>query len=261
MKSSAHRARAARVIGLAVVGCLAAAPALRAQQASDPSRAARTFELRARDGLERQFESGYRRHLDWHVTNGDPWAWYMWQVIDGPRVGTYIDGTFGHEWQAFDAPVNPAGDLADNALNIDAFATRLGIHTWRLRADLSAGEVDLEGAPFVAVSEHRLRPGDEAELVGALRRTRAGGSPRPYLVLELVSGGELPTYVIWTPVRSSVELGSLAPPIVAQAADRTRGGTAGGSSVRRELWRFRPDLSICRGAATKCHRVVADSRR
>ncbi|MBI3580037.1 MAG: hypothetical protein HY276_08785 [Ignavibacteriales bacterium] len=74
-----------------------------------------------KDGLEQQFEAGYKKHLAWHKANGDKWNWYGWYVVSGPRFGYFIDATLDRTWDDFDSPVNPSGDREDNALHTDPF--------------------------------------------------------------------------------------------------------------------------------------------
>ena len=171
---------------------------------------ARTFELRARAGMERQLDAGYRRHLDWHVTAGDRWAWYLWEVTNGARAGLHVDGTFGHAWSEFDGAVNPSGDEADNDLNVEPFAARGANHVWRLRSDLGGEVVDPEAAPRVLHTEYRVRPDGASTFEAALRRLRAPLGARAYAVHELVTGGETPTYVLWVPVTSWADAGAVA---------------------------------------------------
>jgi hypothetical protein len=68
------------------------------------------------------FEAGYTRHLEWHKANRDTWNWYGWFIVSGPRYGMFVDATFNHRWTDFDNAVNPAGDRADNELNVEPYA-------------------------------------------------------------------------------------------------------------------------------------------
>lgn len=230
---------------------------IRAQNAPGSATIARTFEIDAREGRTRQFEDGYRRHLDWHTRAGDQWAWYMWKVTNGERAGLYVDGTFGHEWADFDAAVDPPGDGADNGLNVNPFVTRGANHVWRLRPDLGGLPVDPENAPMVLRTEYRIRSGARKEFDGALRRLREVAGNREYAVLELVSGGELSTYVVWVPVGSWSEAGAFTD----RASDTMQALTALAESTRAELWNFRADMSICRSAESKCHGTVPRTER
>lgn len=69
-------------------------------------------------GQEDNFESGYKRHLQWHKTAQDPWSWYGWYFVSGERYGQFMDATFDHAWADFDKPIKPADDLADNRVNV-----------------------------------------------------------------------------------------------------------------------------------------------
>jgi hypothetical protein len=115
--------------------------------------------------------------------------------------------------------------------------------------------VDHEGAPLVLRTEYRIRRGADTALAGALRRLRAADGGRAFAVYELVSGGELPTYVVWVPAATWGEVGAAAEGM----AEITRTLAASAERVRTELWRFRPDLSRCRSAAARCHATLPPS--
>src|SRR5262245_21678170 len=89
---------------------------------SPTSPAARLVLWRIRSGQEQAFETGYRRHLEWHRAHSDRWAWHDWMLVSGERVGAFLDGTFFHPWTDFDHPVDPAGDAADNERNVEPHA-------------------------------------------------------------------------------------------------------------------------------------------
>jgi hypothetical protein len=259
--SSTIRRTRGTVLALAI-GATVSAPTgpARAQSAPAEGPIARTFELRARSGLERQLDAGYRRHLGWHAAAGDRWTWYLWEVTNGERAGLYVDGTFGHAWADFDAAVDPRGDAADNEVNVEPFAVRAANQTWRRRSDLegaaSGQAVDPESAPLVLRTEYAGQSGAESAFTAALRRFRAAAGSRRYAVYELVTGGGPPTYVLWIPVKTWADAGEVADRTA--EAGRVLAGTA--DRVRAELWRFRPDLSICHEAALHCHGTRTTSR-
>ena len=261
LPSSAARRTRGAVLAIAL-GATVSAPSssARAQSALRVGPIARTFELRARNGLERQLDDGYRRHLGWHVGAGDRWTWYLWEVTNGERAGLYVDGTFGHAWADFDTAVDPPGDAADNDVNVEPFAVRAANQTWRRRTDLEGAAggqaADLESAPLVLRTEYDVRSGGEPGFTAALRRFRAAAGSRPYAVYELVSGGEPPTYVLWVPVRTWADAGDFAD----RTAEAGRALHGSAERVRAELWRFRPDLSICRDAALHCQGTRTSSK-
>ncbi len=67
------------------------------------------------------FENGYKQHLEWHKANKDPWSWYGWYFISGPRYGWFMDATFEHAWSDYDHAVKPAEDGRDNRLHVFPF--------------------------------------------------------------------------------------------------------------------------------------------
>lgn len=75
-----------------------------------------------KEGQAQPFETGYQQHLQWHAANNDPWDWYGWYFISGPRSGQFMDATVDHSWPEFDSPLKPAEDGADNELHVYPFA-------------------------------------------------------------------------------------------------------------------------------------------
>ena len=75
-----------------------------------------------KEGKEDLFEAGYKKHLEWHRTNGDTWDWYGWFFSSGPRTGTFVDATLFRSWAELDHPVKPAEDWADNRIHTVPFA-------------------------------------------------------------------------------------------------------------------------------------------
>ncbi|HEX6535804.1 MAG TPA: hypothetical protein VF041_14495 [Gemmatimonadaceae bacterium] len=269
-------------VALLALLALSAAP-LVAQEPERPVHegAARVFAIRPHAGMERQFEDGYRRHLDWHRQAGDPWAWYLWQVTNGERAGLYVDGTFEHRWSDFDAAVDPAGDGADNDVNVEPFAARPWNAAWR-RLGATDGDFAAlaERSRYLLVVEYRLRPDSAARVFDALDRARAvhpvalssgtGDPASSPAWFALASGGEGPALVLVAPLPRWSGMSPLAPdPLLValealeparrdgDASRLYRAITSAATSVRSEIWRFRPDLSVCRDAATHCHATVA----
>ena len=168
--------------------------------------AARMVTLKPKDGMQRQFEEGYKRHLEWHRQNKDKWTWYGWQVIAGDRLGYFVDGTFGHRWEEFDAAVAPAGDAADNALNVSPYADFLSLSHYLLRPEISRGNLLEDRAPsaLIELLYYRLYPGKETEFESVLQKVHEAygkeKQPRRYTWYKLVSGGEQPTYLLMLPL-------------------------------------------------------------
>jgi hypothetical protein len=166
----------------------------------DRGDAAFLFAYSARRGMEREFEQGYARHLEWHAGNRDSLAWHAWTIVDGPRLGTFVDGAFGIPFRAFDDRVDPRGDQLDAARNVTSFADPVTREAYRLRRDLSTSAPRLEAArpaPLQRVIRISLHPGAHAAFELAVRSLAVRIRPRlDYSIYESVSGNEHPAYVM-----------------------------------------------------------------
>lgn len=233
-----------RPITLAMV--LGAAPLVAQQSPTDG--AARFYAYRITPALDQQFVEGYQRHLQWHADAHDTFVWYEWQLTNGDRSGWYVDATMGHQWSDFDHPVDPSGDGANWALNVaPSVITSPWNAAWQRvpgvgGADANVEQV-IEHAPTMLVYEYQVRPDAAARFVAAASKVH---TPQPFVLFALVSGGEGPLYRLMMPLPSWATLRELqgGDPLGTAAADVT--------SMRTEIWHFRPDLSRCRWAATKC---------
>ena len=209
--------------------------------------AAFLFAYRAKPDMDAAFAAGYRRHLDWHAAHGDSLAWLAWTVVDGPAAGTFVDGTFGIVFKAFDDRVDPRGDGEDAVRNVTAFAVPTGRETLRLRRELSSATRLESGRAGRMQKVVRLlaRPGTQAEIDRALLAVRSGGGKMlDYAVYERVSGGEQPAYVVvvqldaWADFES--ERSDPASSIIRALGTRL-------VRAESEIWAYRPELTYLPG--------------
>ncbi len=187
---------------------------------------ARITVIAPREGLARQFEEGYKRHLDWHRDAGDSWTWYGWTVATGERLGWFIDGTFDRAAEDFDAAVKPAEDVADNEKNVVPFGRFVSSSFYQLRADLSRLPTDRLGAPFATFTMVHVRPEKQAAFEKAL-------ASRELLVFEQLAGGPHPSYLLIAPAD---KLSQVILSRILAAGDPYESATS-------EMVRFRRDLT------------------
>jgi len=225
------------VLGIALVS----GPGLLAAQ-TGPGPFARIVLLRAREGMSAQFEAGYRRHLEWHRSNRDPWSWYGWSVVFGERVDWFMDGTFGHSAGSLDSAVAPAADGRDADTNVASYADFMSNGIYEFLPDVSNGSPEPPPSPLLELATYDLEPGAGPAFEQRLRTRKGDGSESHWF--RLVAGGSIPRYLCLRPrqnlavVASRVSLEALPP-----------AGVAGVVRVTVEVLRFRPDLSLGVGAA------------
>ena len=207
--------------------------------------AAFLFAYRAKPDMDAAFAQGYRRHLDWHAQRNDSLPWLAWTVIDGPGLGTFVDGTFGIPFKAFDDRVDQRGDADDAARNVNAYATAVYRQVHRLRRDLGSSarlETRRPGA-MQKVVRVAVPPGSERafeDAVKSIALRKDGHRQLDFSVYEQLSGGDAPAYVIIVQLAAWAELEDAD-------ADVTRAiFRAAGSAITRaeaEVWLYRPDLT------------------
>lgn len=218
--------------------------------------AAFLFAYLPKSGQEALFDAGYRRHLSWHGGKGDPLPWYAWYVTTGERTGTFIDGTFGISFSAFDQRVEPKADGADFAQNVAPFATPSWRAVYRLRPELSTGQPLEKKAPtpLVEVTHVAIEPGFQRqfeELLAAVRSDLARAKPAVVLTAyELISGGEQPSYMVMVARSGWASYDTLAPTAdLISRSPRATNAIDGGrrpmiKRISTETWSYRSDLSL-----------------
>ena len=220
--------------------------------------AAFLFAYRPKAGQTPAFDAGYRKHLEWHRSNGDPLPWYGWYVVTGPRTGTFVDGCFGITFAAFDARIAPAEDGADAARNVTPYADTVNRRILR-RLPLPGTATRLEErkpSGLVEVLLVELRPGRSrlfesglAQLAAALANDDAAPE---FTVYRQLSGGAEPAYLVMFPRDGNAYFERHTPSLDGLLAALAEGSLVEGlsamlaASVAKteiEAWAYRADLS------------------
>lgn len=213
--------------------------------ASEPSgNAARVVAWQPKEGMTREFELGYQRHLEWHRAQNDPWTWHGWSIVSGPRTGYFVDGTFFHRWTDFDVPVAPREDAADNATNVVPYATLHSVAAYETVPSLSRFEPSQLTAPLLMFTYIEVAPGRGEEFEAALAaRARDASSTTSFAFLRPAVGSH--EYLLLQPAQLQSELAAHAAFVdrVLASVVRKEGGRPIVKRLRSETGRYRPDLS------------------
>lgn len=177
---------------------------------SQNGNAARVVLIKPKEDRNRDFELGYKRHLEWHKQNKDAWVWYGWQIVAGENFGWFMDGTFGHKWEDFDGPVLPAADAADNNINVTPYANFVSNSYMVLLDELSNCSFLETKQPSVLIEFHRfeIKPGFEKEfeqIVSECHKIFEKQSRR-HTVYKMINGGNVPQYIMMFPMDKVSEL-------------------------------------------------------
>lgn len=168
-----------------------------ASQEDQKNSFARIVVIEPHEGKRAEFEAGYKRHLEWHKANNDPWTWHGWSFVFGGRPGLFMDGTFGHAAADFDQAVAPGADAADNAKNVNPYADFVS-HAVYERVELySRGQLLPDPSPFLEMTTFDLYPGAEPEFERLVLHESKRASEGIFSWYRLVTGGPQPRYLLF----------------------------------------------------------------
>jgi hypothetical protein len=167
---------------------------------------AQIYYITPKDGHGYDLEEGMKRHMAVVGEMGNPSPWMVWEVMTGDDMGSYVVGTFGHEWADFDMqPDNPMQAQMSFMRNVQPHVAEATGGFWTFREDLSPGSTD-GGEPdrFLQVYHYMPKMGGmmavEAGFTQVKEAAEAAGWPHAnWMVYQLLNGGQLPHYAIVLP--------------------------------------------------------------
>jgi hypothetical protein len=219
---------------------------------------------RIKPGMTQQYEAGRKKHMAWHKSQNDAWSWYVWEVLTGDGTGSYVVGTFQHNWKDLDAREKfNAGDTLDANASMGASLASEAMSYYVYRADLSLAPEAATPAPLISVTHFMVNQegvNDFVEAVkkigDAIKKTNypLAGPSRWY---QLVNGGETPHFVL---VGDRANWAAFQPPTMKSLdtmVEEAYGKEAGDAilatlrkavrSTYTETLQYRPDLSYVSG--------------
>ena len=252
--------RATRALFGTVFALAMALPAM----AQQPGNLVEIHINRVKPGMTEQYETGRKKHMAWHKGQNDAWSWYTWQVVTGEATGSYVVGTFGHNWKDLDGREKfTEADGADAQANMGSSLAGEEEIFYIYRDDLSLSPQSSTPTPLISVVHFMLNPDGTNDFVAAVKQVNEGikktnwalsGASRWY---QLASGGRSPHFVL---VGDRANWGSFQPPtdksldsMMEEAYGKQQGDAILSSlrkaihSVYTETLQYRPDLSYVAG--------------
>ena len=197
---------------------------------------------RAIKGSESKFEQGYRQHLQWHKINNEPWDWYGWYIISGPRTGQFIDATFNHPWNDFDQAIKPQEDLADNRANVFPYGDLMESYKIAIRPEYSTYSETKFNTRLVRVVSLDANNLIYADMV--LRKLKAELEKLKISVFKVVDGSTLNRYYLFHLCNSNRELGESSNLFEIISKIQTDLKVVAFSEAKSETLLFRSDMSL-----------------
>jgi hypothetical protein len=204
--------------------------------AQQPATGAVLVLYQPKPGLDRDFELGDQRHLEWHRSVNDRWLWPGWTIADGERRGFFLDATFFHPWTDFDHPLRPDEDEANWAINVAPYADVRSVMRYDVIPTLTTLSAAQLSAPYMTLAFITIHPGMETKfevaVSAALHLARV-----PIMVMRPITGAN--EYIMMIPAQDIAAF----PTNAAQIESAMQSVAPFVERTRTETWRYRPELS------------------
>ncbi|MBV9087892.1 MAG: hypothetical protein JOY79_10440 [Acidobacteriaceae bacterium] len=158
---------------------------------------------RIKPGMTAQYEAARKKHMGWHRSQNDAWSWLVYEILTGDHTGSYVVGTFGHNWKDLDAREKfNESDSADAIASMGPYMAGEETSYSLLRPDLSLAPTPSgPPAPLVTVTHFLLNPDGRNDFMAAVKQVNAGITKSNFPVVpsrwfELVNGGHSPHFVL-----------------------------------------------------------------
>jgi hypothetical protein len=206
---------------------------------------ARIILVRPKRGLEKDFEAGYKRHLEWRRGKNDAWRWHGFFFAQGSRAGSYLFGTFQHDWTDFDQALAANEEASDFTLNVVPYTESFTISQINRLREFSSPEEVPGQSYLIEIVSYELRPGAERTFESMVGSAISGWKQRhpniPFAWYKTINGGIQPYYIFmrtlnrWSDLRESE-------PFFTESRDTTLKEII--KTIESGVLRFRSDLSL-----------------
>lgn len=168
-------------------------------------------------GQTQQYEAGRKKHMQFHRAQKDTWTWHTFAVETGDNTGMYVTSSCGHAWKDVDEWEARMGkaDTADGAMNLSPYVQggRNGFYVYR--SDMSLAPANDAPAPITAVTVYDLHPGTVPDFIAAVKKIndalgKQAEWPKTSGWLQLINGGEGPTFVLLNAKKNWAEFAPLS---------------------------------------------------
>lgn len=238
-----------------VVAALALAPVVAAAQQPPADTVAQVNRQHVTSPA--QYEAARKKHMAWHKSQGDKWAWNVYEITTGPDTGAYLISTIGHTWADIEAWQGKLGTAdTDNAQQtMGGTIAKTETAYWStVNAISRLPQGSTAPAPFLHVTLFELKGGQDFAMMAAIGKIKAALEaakfPTSAIWYRQVSGGPISNYAVVVPLPNMSALGgpTVAATLVSQLGEQKATALLNEffmtvASTRTELLQHRPDLS------------------
>jgi hypothetical protein len=155
-----------------------------------------------KNGMVKQYEDGRKAKLEWHKQQKDKDSLYVFEVLTGPNMGSYVVGRFGMHWADLDKPsVSDAADLEQYRKSIAPYVEKLTAAYYEYLPKWSNPATD-SNAKYNEIVTFHIRYGKGDDFRSAVAKVHEANEklkvPTHYYWYRLVNGGPGGTWVLST---------------------------------------------------------------
>lgn len=173
-------------------------------QDEDPGLISKVFRITVDPGDALHFETAFREHLKLGVKNNEPWAWYTWQMVNGPDLGQYVVRSHGHRWRDFDErEQHNRLDRADFMATVAPHITSISSTLETVEPALSNWPADRGRPALVEMTRFKLEFAAVQDFVAAVEKLHEAviekDPSRHYVWFSTINGSTGPTMTLAIP--------------------------------------------------------------
>jgi hypothetical protein len=159
------------------------------------------YTIKPKNGMGQALATAIRQHSEWRKAQGDPWTWIVYEVVNGPNIGTFIGRSGSHRWSDFD----DYAEFSQKAtLHFQAVAgpviDSVGSSMTTINTNVTRWPADALAPTLLNVATYHLKPGQGPVFNEAVQKFHDAiverDFPAYYSVVNLVNGGPGPRITI-----------------------------------------------------------------
>lgn len=227
-------------------------------QPTEENTLARIFIVKVKTGMNAQFETAFKSHVQWRKEQGDPWQWDVYQIVNGELFGDYVLRSGDHSWADMDAYEEFLLKGAPQFYTaVGAYLESVDSYITRVDPSVTRWPEDAAGFRYLSIIDHWVKPGQTQAFVQAIKEIHeaigTSGWPVHYAWEITLNGGRGNNLTLVLPHRNYQDMKAPEKPLPVMltevyGADKMqqlmKGITETIDYTESHLIRLRPDLSL-----------------
>jgi hypothetical protein len=172
---------------------------------------ARIYFVNVKSGHGGEFVAALKEHVEWRKQAGDPWTWYVYQIVNGKNLGDFVIRSSGHSWADLDSYEE---FLAKGAVE---FNKNVGPHIKSVSNAITAGDTtnfnwypNNDDVNLISVNTYQLKPGQRRAFTQAVNKYHTAiienNREMYYAFAWTVNGGPGPRVTLVLPYKNWAEM-------------------------------------------------------